>query len=82
MGMKLGFFTLREEHRLRVFENTVLRRTFRPKGEEDGLWRKTHNEELHSLCSSSNILKVIKSRRVWWAGLVAHMWKGRGVYGL
>jgi hypothetical protein len=47
---------LREEHRLRVFENRVLRRIFGPKGEEDGSWRKLHNDELHSLYSLPNIL--------------------------
>jgi hypothetical protein len=49
---------LREEHRLRVFENRVLRRIFGPKREEDGSWRKLHNDELHSLYSSPNIVKV------------------------
>jgi hypothetical protein len=64
---------LREEHRLRVFENRVLRRMFGPKREEDGSWRKLYNDELHSLCSSLNIVKVIKSRRMRWAGPVARM---------
>jgi hypothetical protein len=54
---------LREEHRLRVFENRVLRRIFGPKREEDRSWRKLHNDELHSLYSSPNIFRVIKSRR-------------------
>jgi hypothetical protein len=71
---------LREEHRLRVFENRVLRRIFGPKREEDGSWRKLHNDELHSLYSSPNIVRVIKSRRMRWAGHVARMRKGRGVY--
>jgi hypothetical protein len=52
--------TLREEHRLRVFENRVLRRIFGPKREEDGSWRKLHSDELHSLFSSPNIVRVIK----------------------
>jgi hypothetical protein len=51
--------TLREEHRLKVFENRVLRRIFGPKRDEDGTWRKLHNDELHSLYSSLNIVKVI-----------------------
>jgi hypothetical protein len=55
---------LREEHRLRVFENTVLRKIFGPKREEDGSWRKLHNDELHNLYSSPNIVRVIKSRRI------------------
>jgi hypothetical protein len=71
---------LREEHRLRVFENRVLRRIFGPKREEYGSWRKLHNDELHSLYSSPNIVRVIKSRRVRWAGHVARMGEGRGVY--
>jgi hypothetical protein len=52
------------EHRLRVFENRMLRRTFGPKREEDGSWRKLHNDELHNLYSSPNIVTVIKSRRM------------------
>jgi hypothetical protein len=51
---------LREEHRLRVFENRVLRRIFESEREEDGSWRKLHNDELHSLYSSPNIVRVIK----------------------
>jgi hypothetical protein len=53
---------LREEHRLRVFGNRVLRRIFGPKREEDGSWRKLHNDELHSLYSSPNIVRVINQR--------------------
>jgi hypothetical protein len=71
---------LREEHRLRVFENRVFRRIFRPKREVDGSWRKLHNDELHNLYSSPNILRVIKSRRLRWAGHVARMGERRGVY--
>jgi hypothetical protein len=70
---------LREEHRLRVFENRVLRKIFGPKRGKDGSWRKLHNDELHSLYSSPNIVRVIKSRRMRWAGQVARMGKGKGV---
>jgi hypothetical protein len=55
---------VREEHRLRVFENGVLRRIFGPKRGEDESWRKLHNDEPHSLYSSPNIVRVIKSRRM------------------
>ena len=54
--------TLREESRLRVFENRILRRIFGPKRDENGEWRRLHNEELHSLYRSPNIVRVIKSR--------------------
>jgi hypothetical protein len=64
--------TIREERRLRVFENRVLRRVFGPKRDEvTGGWRKLHNEELHKLYSSSSIIRMIKSRRMRWAGHVA-----------
>jgi hypothetical protein len=71
---------LGEEHRLRVFENRVLRKIFGPKRKEDGLWGKFRNYELHSLYSLPNIVRVIKSRRMRWAGHVARMGEGRGVY--
>jgi hypothetical protein len=71
---------LREEHRLRTFENRILCRIFRPKTEEDCSWRQFHNDELHNLYSSPNIVRVIKSRRMRWAGHVSRMGEGRGVY--
>jgi hypothetical protein len=72
---------LREEQRLRVFENRVLRRTFGPKREETtGEWRRLHNEELNDLYSSPNIIQVIKSRRMRWAWHVACMGEKRGAY--
>jgi uncharacterized membrane protein len=71
---------LREEHRLRVFEKIVFRRIFGPEREVDGSWRKLHNDELHNLYSSPNIVRVIKARRMRWAWHVAHMGEGRGVY--
>jgi hypothetical protein len=70
---------LGEERRLRVFENRVLRRIFGPKREEDGSWRKLHNDELHNLYYSPNVVKVIKSRRMRWEDMW-HAWGGRGVY--
>jgi hypothetical protein len=65
---------LREKHRLRVFDNRVLR-IFGSKREEDKLWRKLHNDALHRLYSSLNIVRVIKSRRMRWDGHVACMWE-------
>jgi hypothetical protein len=64
-----------------VFENRVLRRIFGPKRDEvTGEWRKLHNEELHILYSSPNIIRQIKSRRMKWAGHVARMGEERNVY--
>jgi hypothetical protein len=68
-----------EEHRLGVFENRVLR-IFGPKREEDGSWRKLHNDELYTPYYSTNIIRVIKSKRARWAGHVALMGDGRSVY--
>jgi hypothetical protein len=71
-GCETWSLTLREEHKLRVFENRVLRRIFGPKRDEvTGEWRKLHNEELHDLYSSS--IRIIKSRRMRWAGHVARI---------
>jgi hypothetical protein len=65
---------LREDCRLRAFENKVMRRIFRPKRDEvTGDWRRLHNKELYALYSSADIIWVIKSRRLRWAGLVARM---------
>jgi hypothetical protein len=72
---------LREEHSLRVFENRVLRRTFRLKRDEvTGEWRKFHSEDLHNLYSSPNIIRKINSRRMRWAGHVARMGGKRKMY--
>jgi hypothetical protein len=78
-GCETLSLTVREEHILRVFQNRVLRRLFGPK--RDGVmggWRKLHNEELNNLYSSPSISKIIKSRRMRWAGLVARMGGGGG----
>jgi hypothetical protein len=70
--------TLREEERLRVFENRVLWRIFGPKSDKaTGEWRRLHKEELNDLCSSASVVRVIKSRRMRWAGHVACMGKER-----
>jgi hypothetical protein len=70
-GCKTWSLTLREEHRLRVFGNKVLRRIFGPKRDNvTGGWRKLHNEELRDLYSSPSIFRIIKSRRMRWAGHV------------
>jgi hypothetical protein len=72
---------LEEEYRLRVFENRVLREIFGPKREEDGSWRKLHNDEIHRLYSSLNIVRVIKSRRMRRARHVARMGRGEVLTG-
>ena len=72
---------LREERKLRVFENRVLRRIFGPRRDEvTGEWRRLHNEELNDLYCSPNIVRVIKSRRMRWAEHVARMGEEKGVY--
>jgi hypothetical protein len=72
---------MREECRLRVFENKVLRRIFGPKrAEVTGEWRRLHNKEFYALYSSPNIIRVIKSRRLRLAGHVARMGERRGAY--
>ena len=79
-GCETWSLTLREERRLRVFENRVLRRVFGPKRDEvTGEWRKLHND-LSDLYSLPNIVRVVKSRRMRWAGHVARMGQGRGVH--
>jgi hypothetical protein len=73
-GCETWFLTSREEHRLRMFENRILRRIFGPKRDEvTGEWRKLHSEELHILYSFLNIIRNNKSRRIRWAGHVTCM---------
>jgi hypothetical protein len=82
-GCEIWFLTLREEHRMRVFENKILRSIFRPKRDEvTGAWRKLHNEELRGFYSSPNIIRIMKSRRMRWAGHVARMGEKRNAYRL
>jgi hypothetical protein len=79
-GCETWSLTLREERRLRVFKSRVLMRVFGPKRDEvTGEWRKLHNEELNDL-SLPNIVRVVKSRRMRWAGQVARMGEDRGVH--
>jgi len=82
-GCETWSLTLREERRLRVFENRVLMKVFGPKRDEvTGEWRKLHNEELSDWYSLLNIVRVVKSRRMRWAGHVARMGAGeRGAQG-
>jgi hypothetical protein len=80
-GCETWCLALREGHRLRVSENRVLRSIFGPKKDEvTGEWRKLHNGELHTLYSSPDIIRQIKSRRMRWAWHVARMGEGRKVY--
>jgi hypothetical protein len=80
-GSETWSLTLREEHRLRVFENRLLRRVFGPKRDEvTGEWRKLHDEELNDRYSLPNIVRVVKSRRMRWAGHVARMEDERVVH--
>jgi hypothetical protein len=80
-GCEALSLTLREEPRLRVFENRVLRRVFGPNRDEvTGEWRKLHNEELNDLYCLHDIVWVVKARRMRWGGRVARMGEGRGVH--
>jgi hypothetical protein len=81
-GCDTWSLTLREERKLRMFENKVLRRIFGPRRDEiTGEWRRLHNEELNVLYSSPNIVRVIKLRRMRWAGHVARMGEERDCIG-
>jgi hypothetical protein len=82
-GCETWSLTLREEHRVNVFENRVVRRICEPKRDENaGEWRKLHKEELNKLSSFSNIIRQFKARRMRWTGHVARMGEERKVYRL
>jgi hypothetical protein len=82
-GRETWSLTLREEHRLGMFENRVLRKIFGPKSDGvTGEWRKLHNEELHDLYFSPSIIRIIKTRRRRWAGHVSRMGEKRNAYRL
>jgi hypothetical protein len=82
-GCETWSLTVRKEHKLRVFENKVLRRIFGPKRNGvTGGWTKLHNEELHNLYSLPSIIRIIMSRRMRWVGHVAWMGEKRNVYRL
>jgi hypothetical protein len=82
-GCEIWSLTLREKQRLRVFENKVLMRIFGPRRDEvTGGWRNLHNEEPHDLYSSPSIIRIIKSRRMLWAGYVARIGEKRNSFKL
>jgi hypothetical protein len=82
-GCETWSLTLREEHRLRAFDSMMLRRIFGLKREEVmGEWRKLHNKELRDLYSLPSIIRIIKSKRMRWAGHVARMGENRNAYRL
>jgi hypothetical protein len=80
-GCETWSLILREEHKLRVCETRVPSRIFRPKTDEViRVWRKLHNEELHNLYCSPSVIRIIKSRRMRWAGHAARMGEKRSAY--
>jgi hypothetical protein len=80
-GWETWSVAMGEEHRLRVFENRMVTKTFGPKKDElTSEWRRIHNEELYDTCSSPNIFQVIKSGRMRWAGHVARLGDSKGAY--
>ena len=72
-GCETRSLPLREECRLKIFENRILKRIFRPKWDDNEEWRRLHTEELHSLYSSPHMVRVFKSRRLEWKGHLAGM---------
>ena len=81
-GCETWSLTLREESKLRVFENRILRRVFGSKVNENEEWRRLHNFEIHSLYCPPNIFRVIRSRRLRWAGHISGMGDGRNAFNI
>ena len=80
MVMKLFCFPMKEDRRLKIFENRIPRRIFGLKKDENGEWRRLQNEGLHSLYRSPNIVRMIKSRSLRWAGHVIRMDEGKSAF--
>jgi len=82
-GCEIWSITLADEHKLRVLENKVLKKIYGPKqGDMAGEWRRLHNKELHGLYDSPDVVRIMKSRRLRWAGHVARMGEKRRLYSI